>query len=303
MTWTIVLAGGTGDRLAEETRRRFGYQRPKQFCDFDGTGTLLDKALLRAGRVSDVRRTLVVTTRDHRRDADEILQRHPGVRKVEQARSRDTTPGIALPILHVYARDPDDLVLLLPSDHFIVDEDRCASTIGRALDRARSHPDRVVILGAEPGDTGEERGWIVPSGDGFGVSRVLDCPTPAEIGPLRAGGALINTSILAARARTLARVIARQVPGWWRALLEAFPDKGRLEAAFDVLPPSEFVADVLQRVSERLDVLRLDSAIGWSDLSTPANMARVLSPERREPPKSVPTENVPRHSRNRTTLS
>lgn len=33
--------------------------------------------------------------------------------------NRETGPGILLPLLHVYQRDPKAVVVLLPADHFI----------------------------------------------------------------------------------------------------------------------------------------------------------------------------------------
>lgn len=71
-----MLAGGSGTRLAEVNRRRFGHARPKQYCDYDGNGTLLDRALQRARAWSRPSETVVVIAEAHGAHADEVP--HPG---------------------------------------------------------------------------------------------------------------------------------------------------------------------------------------------------------------------------------
>jgi mannose-1-phosphate guanylyltransferase len=279
MTWTIVLAGGAGSRLAEESRRRYGYNRPKQYCDFDGTGTLLEKTLARGRRFADARHTLVVTTRAHRAEAQEILRFYPGIRTIEQPCGRETTPGIALPILHVYGRDPDDLAVLLPSDHHVADEAVFAAAVQRALEAVARHPDRIGVIGAEPGELCEGYGWIVPKpGLEHHVARFAEKPPSVELAGLRAAGALVNTFVLVGRVRTLAVLIGRHAPGWWRALMTSYPDPAKLDAAFEVLPPSNFSTDVLERIPDRLELIRLDARAGWSDVGTPDRLAHALTP-------------------------
>src|SRR6185436_5545322 len=154
-------AGGDGNRLASASIRRYGYARPKQYCDFDGRGTLLDRTLSRAAHISEEGRIVVVTTRAHRDEADEVLARWPAVARVEQPRNADTTAGIILPLLHVLSQDPGATVVLFPSDHQVRDEVAFVRAATRAA-MVASVRDCVVLLGAEPDGPEEDYGWIVP---------------------------------------------------------------------------------------------------------------------------------------------
>lgn len=269
MTWTIVLAGGSGTRLAAQARHQYGYARPKQFCDFDGNGTLLSRTLERAMRLSPPNRTVVITTRSHRAEALEILRDHPGVIHVEQPQSRDTTPGILLPLLHVLTRHPADSVVILPADHHVEDEMAFVDAVRGALDVIALEPERIAVLGAEPSGPAEDYGWLVPSPDGRSVQRFREKPDPAELAILREGGALVNTFVFAARAMTLAAVFANRAPGWWRVLTSAGGDAQRLDAAYDVLPPSNFSREVLETIPHLLRVVALPKSAGWTDVGTP----------------------------------
>lgn len=41
--WTVILAGGNGERLKSFVQGFFGRERPKQYCAFVGTRTMLPK--------------------------------------------------------------------------------------------------------------------------------------------------------------------------------------------------------------------------------------------------------------------
>ncbi|MFZ1747084.1 MAG: hypothetical protein WAU17_14270, partial [Nitrospirales bacterium] len=46
--WSLVLAGGHGERLREYTEQRFGAYRPKQYCAFMGKRSMIQHTWRRA---------------------------------------------------------------------------------------------------------------------------------------------------------------------------------------------------------------------------------------------------------------
>src|SRR6266849_939612 len=71
--WGIVLAGGEGRRLREYIRSRFGHERPKQYCVFTGTRSMLRHTIDRAQRLIPRERLLTVINRNHLKYAEEHL--------------------------------------------------------------------------------------------------------------------------------------------------------------------------------------------------------------------------------------
>lgn len=277
-TFVVVLAGGDGRRLQEAARARYGYARPKQFCDFDGTGTLLDHTLARARRLVPNERILVVTSRAWRREADEVLRAWPGVAQVEQPRNLDTTPGLVLPTLRVLGIDPGASVVMLPSDHHVADDVAFTRSLAEAVIQSRGVPERLVLLGARPDRVEDGYGWIVPRRDGSGalaVGAFREKPPRAEVERLCAEGALINTFVMVGRARTLGGLFARHTPGWWRALGRAAGDPELMEAVYETLPASNFSRDVLEAAVSDLSVMPLRDS-GWSDVGTVDRLRRAL---------------------------
>ena len=61
--WSIVLAGGDGVRTNEFIRRRFGYEKPKQYCTFVGSLSMFQHTLDRAARLTPWERVVVVAAR------------------------------------------------------------------------------------------------------------------------------------------------------------------------------------------------------------------------------------------------
>lgn len=295
MRWTIVLAGGDGSWLADAGCSRYGYPRPTQFCDFDGTGTLLDRTIARAEPFSPRERIVLVTQRGHRADVDDVVTRHPDVRRVEQPRARDTAPAVIAGLLHVLALDPAAEVLVLPSDHHVADEAVFATSLRRAITAAHNEPHRIALLGAVPDGPLYGHGWVLPGrGPSAPVEAFRDRPNAAETRRLRARGALVNTLVLAARARTLAAVLTRFCAGWLRTHTWAGRDEQRLTAAYEVLPSSSLSTDVLANIAPMLRLIPVPSASGWSDLGTPAGNARASAGPR------APISPTLRYARNRT---
>jgi mannose-1-phosphate guanylyltransferase len=275
-TWAIVQAGGDGTRLEAESVKRYGYPRPKQYCDFDGAGTLLDRTLERARTVVPEDRIVVVTTRRHRAEADDVLSRWPAVRRIEQPRNADTTAGMLLPTLHVLAHDAQATLLFLPSDHHVRDERAFTAALARSA-AIPSASGGIVILGAEPEGPEDGYGWVVPGAvDGAGahsVERFREKPPLAEVETLVESGALVNTFVLAARVETMVALVARHVPETWERLSTAWWSDDRLTRAYAHLPPSNFSRDVLEH-APALRVVRV--AAGWSDVGTPDRLERDL---------------------------
>src|SRR5262245_27930665 len=108
--WGILLAGGDGRRMQHFIRERFGCERPKQYCTFFGTQSLLRQTIHRAECLIPPARLLTVITQPHLPYAQvELADRPPGTVLVQPC-NRETGPGILLPLLHVQQREPEALV-------------------------------------------------------------------------------------------------------------------------------------------------------------------------------------------------
>ena len=158
-SWSVVLAGGEGERTRPFIERWLGRHRPKQYCTFVGTRSLLQHTIDRADRISRPDRRVTVVARGHRQDAQSQLGGRGRV--VFQPANRGTAPGVFLPLTFVRAADPDATVVIYPSDHFVWPESRFVRAIARAISESEACPERPILLGVTPDRPETDYGWIV----------------------------------------------------------------------------------------------------------------------------------------------
>jgi mannose-1-phosphate guanylyltransferase len=182
--WTVILAGGEGTRLRRLTRALHNEDRPKQFAFIHAGRSLLQSTLARCERWSAPERSVVVVSREREALARSQLAEGSSVDLVAQPSNCGTGPGVLLPLARVLARDPEALVVILPSDHYVRDEAAFERSIAHALETARAQ-DTIVLIGAVPDSAETQYGWIAGHGPGGCGHRLLQraqglCAVPLE---------------------------------------------------------------------------------------------------------------------------
>jgi mannose-1-phosphate guanylyltransferase len=275
--WGIILAGGEG-RLRPFIRACFGVDHPKQYCSLINHHSMLYHTLRRAERLIPPERLLVIITDPHLRYAQEALHDRSLEMLIVQPCNRETGPGILLPLLHTHRRDPEAVVVLLPSDHFIREEARFMAAVKHAAAFVSGRPEYPVLLGVEPTGPEVEYGWIEP-GEVLGnrqgeavyqVRHFWEKPTLEKAADLYLQGYLWNTMVLVARATVLLELFQELTP----ELMDAFDPIGQtlgspreaeaIRVTYAKLPAVNFSQAILARCPHRLGVLRVQG-VYWSD--------------------------------------
>lgn len=296
--WSLVLAAGDGSRLSGLTTDASGRSVPKQFCALAGNTSMLQDTLDRALRLSGRERSVVVVARSHRAWWADSLGNLPAANIVVQPRNRGTGIGVLLPLLSILDRDPDADLVLLPSDHYVRDEKVLYRSIRRAMAQVTVNGG-VVLLGITPDHFDSELGYIVPGaaspGGTSAVRLFVEKPDAGLAHALTAQGAVWNSFIIAARGQDLLNLYAERFPDVVMAMARALR-AGRnghdlaLRSLYELLPAIDFSRHLIADATNRLRVVSVPSC-GWSDLGTPARVAKCLQEMAREAPRraSVPT--------------
>ncbi|WP_380603175.1 sugar phosphate nucleotidyltransferase [Steroidobacter flavus] len=300
-SWALILAGGEGSRLQSLTTTASGVAIPKQFCSFGGEASLLHDALRRAQTVTTPTRTCAVVSEHHRLWWQAMDLRIPSANVIRQPCNRGTAIGILLPLLQILHRDPNATLLVLPSDHFVCDEDVLAESLQAAMRQIRRQPDRIVMLGISPDEADPELGYILSRSNRAAglrsVSEFVEKPSAAVARTLIARGGVWNSFIFAARGKTLLRAFEQQCRQLALDMWEIVSSHNVLAQADDLAdlyeraPPLDFSRDILQCSPELLRVLTVPPC-GWSDLGTPRRVSEALH---RFPPRQVRTRKA-RHA-------
>jgi mannose-1-phosphate guanylyltransferase len=285
--WAVILAGGDGTRLKSLTREIAGDERPKQFCSVLGGMTLLEETQRRAALELAREHTLYVVNRAHEPFYGPILAPEPSVNFVIQPRNAGTALAILYSLLRIAAADPNAIVALFPSDHYISDNRRFMEHIRTALDSAQERQDRVILLGVEPESPEVEYGWIEPSRSlkitprVFGVRRFWEKPTQILAQVLQLRGCLWNSFVMVSSVNALLEIIESATPELYRAFISIISSLGtRAEARaigtlYERLEEVNFSHQVLALRPERLAVLKV-SGVRWNDLGEPKRVMASL---------------------------
>lgn len=291
----VVLAGGDGRRLQSFVRRVRGDELPKQYMTLYGSHSLLERTFARVERLVPPERVMTIVTRDHLRYADACRQlvTRPPHTVIVQPRNRDTAPGLLLPLAYLQRRCEDAIVAVFPSDHYVSDDSALMRHVATAFEAVEHRPDLVVLLGASPGASETDYGYVVPghsmAGDGLSqvrsVRRFIEKPTARQAEAMALQGALWNTSIIVFRLQVLRELmwcVAPTLSLRFMEIAEALDTPRAHQVIDDVyqgVPPVSLSRGVLELVSDwcpsRLAVVPLDDAC-WSDWGVEHRILRDL---------------------------
>ncbi len=318
----IILSAGNGTRLRDFVYRRRADYLPKQYLNFIGQKSLLEHTLRRAEKLISAQRLLIVIAKQHLEFEEvrrQIASRPPEC-VVVQPKNKDTAPGIALPLMYLYKRNPNASVALFPSDHFVLEEDVFMRHVERAFRIVERNGSRMVLLGMEPNEPDPDFGYIVPGEqieDSASPCRKVEFfvekPAMEMAQRIINKGALWNTLVLVFKCQTLVEVIQQTTPELYRSfqpILQAIgtPDEHRvIQQIYRKLQPINFSRQVLQifPYGQGQSVLVIPvRGVTWNDwgtsnrlLSTLRYLGRSSGFETEEP---LPTDKSPGHRSQKT---
>jgi mannose-1-phosphate guanylyltransferase len=276
--WGIVLAGGEGKRLQEFIRKKYGVERPKQYSAIIGKRSMLRHTLDRVEKIIPTKQLQIVVNRRHRNYVQEDIRERERKAVLIAPENRESAASVYLALSHIYYRDPEAVIAIFPSDHFIGEEERFLRYVEHAISFVGEHPDFVALLGIKPTDANSQYGWIMPSknflqheGSRFyRVIRFCEKPDAKQVQNYFDNGGLWNSLVLAAKSETLVKMYRRHLANIYDAFKKAKSVYGTDEEeqfiadAFDAIPSKNFSKCILEEIPESLFVLRVEGIL-WSD--------------------------------------
>ena len=144
--FAILMAGGVGSRFWPVSTTEF----PKQFHDMLGMGeTLIQKTFSRLSRIIPPQNIFILT---NERYNNIVLEQLPMVKQEQvllEPAMRNTAPCILYASLKIKKLNPDALMVVAPSDHWIEDETAFVSDLQKCFDYCATN-DALLTLGIQP---------------------------------------------------------------------------------------------------------------------------------------------------------
>jgi len=268
----VILAGGTGSRLWPLSRELF----PKQFHTLFGDDSLLQSTLRRAGKAAQSP-PIIVCNEEHRFLVAEQCRaiRTPWQRIILEPEGRNTAPAIALAALEICQAHGDGILLVLPSDHLVADEDAFVQAVQRAAKATAEQG--LVTFGVQPTAPETGYGYIQAPGVGVGdaagmVRSFVEKPDAATAREYLASGDFFwNSGMFVFGAKAYLAELERLEPEIYGTVSAAF-EHGATDLDF-FRPGPEFLdspaISVDYAVMEKTQrAMVVPVAFGWSDVGS-----------------------------------
>lgn len=270
----VILCGGAGSRLWPVSRQL----HPKPFIRLADGESLLQKTFMRAALLPGVDSMLTVTNRElFFQTEDEFREVNEGqlaTSFILEPFGRNTASAVVAAALHIANTfDEEVLMLILPADHLISDQQAFSEAVVQAM--ALAQQGKIVTFGIEPDRPETGYGYI--EANGTTVLNFIEKPSLINAQAyLDSGNFLWNSGMFCFSARTLLQEMEAHAPDILLAT-QACIEQSRLAMgkgfsqleldapSFQLVPENSIDYALVEKSA---NVAVVPCSIGWSDIGS-----------------------------------
>ncbi len=269
--YAILMAGGVGSRFWPVSTTEF----PKQFHDMLGTGeTLIQRTFHRLSKSIPVEQIFILTNERYKDLVLEQLPQATAQQVVTEPAMRNTAPCILYASLKIQQQNPDAVMVVAPSDHWIEDEAAFTANLEQSFE-ACAASDMLMTLGIQPTFPNTGYGYIQYEQQQDAIKKVAQFTEKPDYNTakqfLSQGNYLWNAGIFMWSAASIIKAFETYQP----AMTELFK-KGI--AHYNTPQESDFIAEnypLAENISidyaileKATNVYVLPATFDWNDLGT-----------------------------------
>ena len=283
-TYALILAGGSGSRFWPLSRN----DKPKQLLDLFGSGPLLVQTIERLSGLVPKENILILTNSLQLDSVRELATMLPRDNIFAEPAKRDTAPAVALGIGLVAARNPDAVMMVLPSDQLITDTRAYQAVMGDAVEIAEK-TDGLVTIGIRPTWPCPSYGYIERGGRAtvpgamcdhaaYEVKRFREKPSPDLAEQfLEAGGFSWNAGMFVWSLPTVVAQLAKHAPEL-ATFVSELRKSGDAEATVAAQFPNLTTISIDYALMEAADrVLNIEATFDWDDVGSWVSVAKYFT--------------------------
>jgi len=259
-TKVLILAGGSGTRFWPKSTK----DKPKQFLQITSDRTMIQETVNRIRPLVDQDDIYVVSSENHSNhvlDQLAISKDH----LLLEPEGKNTAPAIAFGISQM---DPEDIAIVIPSDHYIRDEDAYIEVLRKSADFALHH-DTIITIGIKPDKPETGYGYIevdksiLRRNDIVSVKRFHEKPNlETAYHYIESGNFFWNAGIFIFKVSVMKRAYKEFLPDIYKVFFESEID---LKAAYKSIESISIDYGIMEKAK---NIFMIRGDFGWSDVGS-----------------------------------
>ena len=283
--YAVIMAGGVGSRFWPVSTQEY----PKQFHDILGTGkSLLQQTFDRIQHLIPSKNILIAT---NARYNELVLEQLPKVKQQQvllEPAMRNTAPCILWSALKIYHQNPDAVLLIAPSDHWMENETEFLKNIETSF-KACAENDILMTLGIQPNSPNTGYGYIQFEETDAEIKKVKQFTEKPDLETattfLNSGDYLWNAGIFVWSAKSIIAAFEKYLPEMMH-LFNQNPQIWNTDLETDFINKNYERAEnisidfgIMERANN-VQILPVD--FGWNDLGTWGSLYQKLEKDSQE---------------------
>lgn len=268
--YAVIMAGGVGSRFWPVSTQEF----PKQFHDMLGKGqSLIQRTFDRINDLVPSENIMIATNEKYENLVLDQLPKASKEQLLLEPAMRNTAPCILYAALKIYDQNPDAVILVAPSDHWIDDEQEFSRNIQTSFE-ACSKRDILMTLGIQPNSPNTGYGYIQFETSNDQIKKVKNFTEKPNLETaekfLASGDYLWNAGIFVWSAKSIVKAFEESLPD----MLSLFSCENTYNTENEVsfiqenYPQAENISIDFGIMEKAQNVHVLPVDFGWNDLGT-----------------------------------
>lgn len=268
--YCIIMAGGSGTRFWPVSTA----DHPKQFQDILGVGsTMIQQTFKRVKDLVPVENIFVITNKEYEGIVKEQLPEIKETNVIGEPMMRNTSACNILMAKKIEQLNRDAVLLVLPSDHLILNDHAFVQKINLAFQIAESSH-TLVTIGIKPNRPETGFGYINfdshSSGDGYTVNTFTEKPTLEKAKEfLDDGNYLWNSGMFIWSVRDILEAFQKHLPEMYEEFNKDFQSNSEtLDQISRIYQNIESISIDKGILEKATNVKVIPADMGWSDLGS-----------------------------------
>ncbi|MCX8128624.1 MAG: mannose-1-phosphate guanylyltransferase [Clostridia bacterium] len=273
--YAVIMAGGGGTRFWPISRQH----KPKQLLNISGNDVMINETIKRLLPLIDIRNIYIVTNEKQGEIIGNLIMKDfPKENILYEPVGRNTSACIAYAAFTIRKKSEDAVMCILPSDHYISDENRFIKLMDSAFRSAKT-TDKLITIGIKPSFPSTGYGYIRYNKE---MDKTADFMYPVEEfvekpnitlakSYLEDGNYLWNSGMFIWRASIILDNINRYMPRLYKSfnnIYEHIGTKSEKEMLGKIYPSLQSISIDYGILERSDDVMVIPGEFGWNDVGS-----------------------------------